>query len=558
MNKQEALSAIRWEVSALAIGLLLGATAFWFIRPKQKARSPLEMARRWLSWGLLAALPTAALFFIRQPGVGGLVGALLGLLFYGGGSWVIGFLWGLVRFGQAGPSASPPATLPSDELARKSSRLLPAGVAAVALVLLGLVGLSALRSNQGAAASSLTALPVEDITAGYLEPGASDIALDRVSRDSAAGLPDAQYLFAMWQLLGSATWLNPDPPSPLRPWGLGLRGEPKILQGSQFELREASSLQPALELLHTAAAQGHALAQVALYECYYAGIGVPKDVTKAWEWLQRAVATGSTEARFRLAFADGQNEEVKFLLLSRLAEAGHPAAQRFLSEMHGMTAFRSAQRMLGGKFGTIEENRFGRNLDILGGPKPHKLPLLTVRYDYNDQEFSDAAAAMEAQHPETAIARKWAVASALSNYPPGLLTAALALMPDPASQQQALRYMEAAAKMGYYPAIMDLISAYKGDEYPFNSASEALTWAYVAQQHPNSPRWPQGSTANDPAGFVKSQQEAFRAFHADIEQIEGRCSPSQRATAQRSADKIAAEMLTHGGPWLDTSRSHYF
>jgi hypothetical protein len=187
MDKQQALSVIRWEVGALAVGVLLGVVAFWFIRPKKKARSPLEMARRWSSWGLFAALPTAALFFIRQPGVGGIVGGLLGVLFYGGGAWVLGFLWGLVRFGRAGSSASPPATLPSDEPARKSSRLLPAGAAAVALLLLGLVGLSALRSNQGADASSLTALPIEDITAGYLEPGASDIALDRVSRSTTPG-----------------------------------------------------------------------------------------------------------------------------------------------------------------------------------------------------------------------------------------------------------------------------------------------------------------------------------------------------------------------------------
>lgn len=73
-------------------GLILGIVAFMLLRPKTKSRTPNEMARRWMSWGLMGGMSTGTTHFFRYGGAEGIAGGLLGIFFFTGAAWVLGFL----------------------------------------------------------------------------------------------------------------------------------------------------------------------------------------------------------------------------------------------------------------------------------------------------------------------------------------------------------------------------------------------------------------------------------------------------------------------------------
>jgi hypothetical protein len=97
-NNEEAEAAMKSHLGGWAVGLVLGIIAFRIVRPKAKSRTPKDMARRWMSWGLMGGITTGTTHFFRYGGAEGIAGGLLGICFFSGAAWVLGFLFGLIKF----------------------------------------------------------------------------------------------------------------------------------------------------------------------------------------------------------------------------------------------------------------------------------------------------------------------------------------------------------------------------------------------------------------------------------------------------------------------------
>lgn len=112
-NNEEAEAAMKSHVGGWAVGLVLGIIAFRIVRPKAKSRTPIEMARRWMSWGLMGGMTTGTTHFFRYGGAEGIAGGLLGICFFSGAAWVLGFIYGLIKFALFPNIFSKPPTLPA-------------------------------------------------------------------------------------------------------------------------------------------------------------------------------------------------------------------------------------------------------------------------------------------------------------------------------------------------------------------------------------------------------------------------------------------------------------
>jgi hypothetical protein len=89
---------INGQVGGWFLGLVLGIIAYRIVRPKAKCTTPLEMARRSFAWGLLVSMPPAMTYFFRHSGVEGIAGGGLTVCFFSGAAWVLGLVWGALRF----------------------------------------------------------------------------------------------------------------------------------------------------------------------------------------------------------------------------------------------------------------------------------------------------------------------------------------------------------------------------------------------------------------------------------------------------------------------------
>jgi hypothetical protein len=97
-NEEQAMEAMQSHVGGWFLGLVLGIIAFRIVRPKTKCSTPFEMARRWMSWGLMGGMTTGTTHFFRYGGAEGIAGGLLGVCFFSGAAWVLGLVWGGLRF----------------------------------------------------------------------------------------------------------------------------------------------------------------------------------------------------------------------------------------------------------------------------------------------------------------------------------------------------------------------------------------------------------------------------------------------------------------------------
>lgn len=89
---------INGQVGGWFLGLVLGIITYRIVRPKAKCTTPLEMARRWFAWGLLVSMPPAMTYFFRHSGVEVIAGGGLTVCFFSGAAWVLGLVWGGLRF----------------------------------------------------------------------------------------------------------------------------------------------------------------------------------------------------------------------------------------------------------------------------------------------------------------------------------------------------------------------------------------------------------------------------------------------------------------------------
>lgn len=69
-----------------------------------------------------------------------------------------------------------------------------------------------------------------------------------------------------------------------------------------------ATLAETVQLTHSLAEQGHARAQTMMGNYYADGTGVAKDLSKAFEWYQRAAQQGQKDAQFSLAVAHDTGE----------------------------------------------------------------------------------------------------------------------------------------------------------------------------------------------------------------------------------------------------------
>ena len=111
-SNEEVETAMKSHVGGYGLGLILGIVAFMLVRPKAKSRMPKEMARRWMSWGLMGGMTTGTTHFFRYGGAEGIAGALLGICFFSGAAWVLGFFFGLIKFSLFPKIFSKPPALP--------------------------------------------------------------------------------------------------------------------------------------------------------------------------------------------------------------------------------------------------------------------------------------------------------------------------------------------------------------------------------------------------------------------------------------------------------------
>ena len=80
-----------------------------------------------------------------------------------------------------------------------------------------------------------------------------------------------------------------------------------------YASKELKDYTTANKLFEEAAKFGIEKAQVSLAESYYFGMGVEKDIAKAWYWTEKALNLGSPEARYLLAMMCIQNALTEIL-----------------------------------------------------------------------------------------------------------------------------------------------------------------------------------------------------------------------------------------------------
>ncbi len=257
-EKAEALASIRQDLGGLGAGLVLGAVACYFVRPKKKATNALEMAQRWLAWGLLGSVSSGVSFWVRNYDKGGIVGGLITILFFSGLAWGLGYVWGLIRF----PAI--PKTANSESHSGPHGGLVIAVV--IGLAILGLVTLSATKQT-----SNSEDREVAEFNKILDEAGVGPVPITDLDTLAEQGSANAQLRIACDYITGEG-------------------GKPKDPEKGVFWLRKAAD-------------QGLALAQAFMSACYREGIGVTKDEAEAFRWTILAAEQGDAASQGVAGFA---------------------------------------------------------------------------------------------------------------------------------------------------------------------------------------------------------------------------------------------------------------
>ena len=323
-EKAEALASIRQDVGAFGLGLVLGAAACYFVRPKGKATNALMMAQRWLAWGLLGGVSSAVSFYGRNHDKGGILGALIGLVFFAGVAWVLGYVWGLIKF--AGRPTEQALSLPTAP--RTRSAWPPAGVVVVALIgvaVLAVTGVSLVKEKVGK----------QEPKEWWEEPGAVEGATQE-AMSQVRWIEDterkAEKGDAVSQLALGQAYLE------------GNYGKP---QNANVGVR----------WIRKAAEQGLSNAQNLLGACYRDGNGVTQDDAEAFRWSLKAAEQGHAKAQAVVGLTylvgddavdaslntpvtsvqletSSERDEKAVYWLQKAAEQGQVQAQQTLGELY--------------------------------------------------------------------------------------------------------------------------------------------------------------------------------------------------------------------------------
>ncbi len=294
--KAQALASIRHDLGGLGVGLVLGALACYFVRPKKKATNAREMAQRWLAWGLLGSVSSGVSFWVRNYDKGGVLGAIISVVFFSCLAWGLGYMWGVMKF--RAPvnkyDGTPVHSLGPTPLSGA------AFIAFVGLAIIGLVAVSAIKSE-----------PSKKVW--WEEPGAVEAAMDRLG---VAPFDREAHLRRLREI------------------------ETRAEQGdrnSQFQLGKSYAIQgdqQAAVLWFTKAAdQGYAPAQLALGSCYFCGEGVPQDEAKGADLYEKAAQAGASKAQkllglcYQYGWGKTKNPALAFEWFMKAAEQGDAEAQ---------------------------------------------------------------------------------------------------------------------------------------------------------------------------------------------------------------------------------------
>ena len=152
----------------------------------------------------------------------------------------------------------------------------------------------------------------------------------------------------------------------------------------------------AVRIWQEAASRGSARAQYRLAVAYRAGLGVPRDLSLAFKWINLAAQGGDTEAQFELSglYQSGTGvapDRTKALdWLGRAARGGHQNAQKRVDQLGSPNAF------------TLGSSRVGAQRD-----QPQRALAQAIRVD--DLESAEEAlvrAGVDARHRRMARSRE--------------------------------------------------------------------------------------------------------------------------------------------------------
>lgn len=103
-----------------------------------------------------------------------------------------------------------------------------------------------------------------------------------------------------------------------------------------YALLRRDSLNEEIAKLYLQAADlGYAPAQNSLGDCYYNGVGVEKNIERAFEWYRKAAEQGLSEAQYNLARCFGNHaKKLMFVWMKRAADQAHPKALYKVGEFY--------------------------------------------------------------------------------------------------------------------------------------------------------------------------------------------------------------------------------
>lgn len=385
-EKAEALASIRQDLGGVGLGLVLGAVACYFVRPKNKATNALEMAQRWLAWGLLGSVSSGISFWVRNYDKGGIFGGLITIFFFSALAWGLGYVWGLIKF----PTTTPADTNKSGTASGPHGGVIVAAV--VGVFILGLVALSATKSGETSNAGSgqpgggqlrvPSEEPMETKSFAELDAAAqegdefaqlvlgwnyiqgwdgqepdAEKGIELIRKTAETGSMEAQAVLATCYSVGHGVPRNYLHGEAIRNAAVGdVVEDPNAAMTfaahkikwlhlaaeegnayAQFTLGStAKADDAAAKWMTMAAEQGLAPAQRRLGEMYREGKGVTRDAEQGFQWLIKAALQGSTAAKREVGSAffwgegTGQNQKEGVKWLLEAASEGDTVAPRIL------------------------------------------------------------------------------------------------------------------------------------------------------------------------------------------------------------------------------------